>query len=108
MKVEGLGPSTSVTSPHEPHNIVELIGSSRVVSTLYMTRPASTISSDRGSHSAFFSDDQPDSSELRVIPQMNMMIPQIEIGAPMLIARVSLETISIAPMVRQMIDDDNK
>ncbi len=101
-------PSIRVTSPHEPHKIVELIGSSRVVSTLYMTRPASTISSEEGFQSAIFSDDQPASFESRDIPQMNMIIPQTEIGAPILMARVSLETIIIAPMVRQMIDDNNR
>lgn len=53
----GFFPSTHTILPHFPHNIDVLIGSFRVVSTLYIALPASGSKEESGVHEAISSDE---------------------------------------------------
>ena len=53
----GFFPLTHTILPHFPHNIDVLIGSFRVVSTLYMALPASGSKEESGVHDAISSDE---------------------------------------------------
>jgi hypothetical protein len=53
----GFFPSTHTILPHFPHNIDVLIGSFRVVSTLYIALPASGSKEESGVHDAISSDE---------------------------------------------------
>ena len=78
--VFGLFPSNQYKLAHLPHNIEVLIGSTRVVSTLYMIRPESGILERSGSHAAIFSGSTL-SSSLYSNPTNNNISPNTAIGA---------------------------
>jgi len=91
----GFVPSSQSRLPHLPHRTEVLIGGSKVVSIRYITRPASGILVESGSHAATFSGSTFSSTAIPN-PATRSTIPEIASGAAM--ARAKAET----PDVRMM------